>query len=59
MMEKNRLDINEDCPECGDNMYIYEADDGNAYDGDVAECCSCDYNCGYSVDEDGKGSLQN
>lgn len=51
------IDIQENCPDCGDNMYV-RTERGHVYDGDTAECWECDFKCGYSVYEDGTGSLQ-
>ena len=44
--------IEEDCPECGGEMWIQDNADGGVYDGDNA-ICDCGYSCGVSVSEDG------
>lgn len=48
---------NEDCPECGDEMWIQDNGDGSIIDGDHASC-DCGFGCGVTVFEDGETCLQ-
>ena len=53
----HQIDIDESCPECGDSMFV-NTTRSYALDGDLAECPSCGFAAGLSIDEEGESWVQ-